>query len=126
VNEGIIKFEFKKPDNEPPYRAILKNNNTVRIGKAENSHIKLNNQSISSYHAQIKYEEGRFLMYDCNTRTGTWLRLSSKGVRSADRKLSKLDIVRISSKKTFLIQDVTERIEFACCSEANKWKYETH
>jgi hypothetical protein len=63
-------------------------------------------------------------MYDCNTRTGTWLRLSSKGVRSADRKLSKLDIIRISSKKTFLIQDMTEGIEFASCSEANKGKWD--
>jgi pSer/pThr/pTyr-binding forkhead associated (FHA) protein len=124
VNEGIIKFEFKKPENEPPYRAILKNNNTVRIGKAENSHIKLSNQSISSYHAQIKYEQGRFLMYDCNTRTGTWLRLSGKGLRSADRRLSKLDIIRISSKKTFLIQDLTEGIEFASCCDPNRWKYE--
>lgn len=55
MNEGVIKFEFKKPDNEPPYRAILKNHNTVRIGKAEKSHIRLLNQSISSYHAEIRY-----------------------------------------------------------------------
>ncbi len=51
-------------------------------------------------------------MYDCNTRTGTWLRLSSKGIRSADRKLSKNDIFRISSKKTFFIEDITESIIF--------------
>lgn len=61
-------------------------------------------------------------MYDCNTRTGTWLRLSSKGVRSADRRLSRMDIIRISSKKTFLIQDITEGIEFATCAD----KYRDH
>lgn len=92
----------------------------MRFGKAENSHIKLNNQSISAYHAQIKFEEGKFIMYDCNTRTGTWLRLSSKGVRSADRKLSKMDIIRISSKKTFLVQDMTEGVEFLSCCEMGK------
>lgn len=59
-------------------------------------------------------------MYDCNTRTGTWLRLSSKGVRSADRKLSKMDIIRISSKKTFLVQDMTEGVEFLSCCELGK------
>lgn len=51
-------------------------------------------------------------MYDCNTRTGTWLRLSPKGVRSTDRKLSKNDIFRISSKKTFFVEDVTEQVKF--------------
>lgn len=49
-------------------------------------------------------------MFDCNTRTGTWLRLSGKGMRSVDRKLAKHDIIRISSKKTFLIEDVTDSI----------------
>jgi hypothetical protein len=53
------------------------------------------------------------------------LRLSSKGVRSSDRRLSKLDIIRISSKKTFLIQDVTEGIEFANSCDS-KWKYDQH
>lgn len=51
-------------------------------------------------------------MYDCNTRTGTWLRLSPKGVKSNDWKLSKNDIFRISSKKTYLVEDVTEQIRF--------------
>ena len=46
-------------------------------------------------------------MYDCNTRTGTWLRLSSKGVRSIDKILTKEDIIRISSKKTFYIEDIS-------------------
>ena len=50
-------------------------------------------------------------MYDCNTRTGTWLRLSSRGVRSVDKKLSKDDIIRISSKKTFFIEDISESIQ---------------
>ena len=42
-------------------------------------------------------------MYDCNTRTGTWLRLSTKGVRSQDRRITKNDIFRLSSKKTFFV-----------------------
>jgi len=61
-------------------------------------------------------------MYDCNTRTGTWLRLSNKGVRSGDRKLSKHDIIRISSKKTFLIEDVTDGISFNVCCEGGRKK----
>ena len=84
----------------------------MRIGKAEKSHIRLTNQSISSYHAEIKYEQGKFIMYDCNTRTGTWLRLSSKGVRSPDRKLTKYDIFRISSKKTFYLEHITDAITY--------------
>lgn len=60
-------------------------------------------------------------MYDCNTRTGTWLRLSGKGVRSQDRKLTKHDIIRISSKKTFLIEDITESVSFhTCCEHTRK------
>ena len=46
-------------------------------------------------------------MYDCNTRTGTWLRLSTKGVRSQDRKIGKNEIFRISSKKTFYVEEIT-------------------
>jgi hypothetical protein len=58
-------------------------------------------------------------MYDCGTRTGTWLRLSPKGLRSVDRRLSIHDIFRISSKKTFLVQDITDGIHFreSCCQE---------
>ena len=52
------------------------------------------------------------MMYDCNTRTGTWLRLSSKGVRSSDRKLTKNDIFRISSKKTYVVEELTEEVQF--------------
>lgn len=114
MNEGVIKIEFKKPDNELPYRAILKSNNVVRIGKSDKCHIVLGSQSLSSYHAEIKYLDGRFLMYDCNTRTGTWLRLSSRGNRSADFRLAPLDIIRISSKKTFVIQEVSEGVALTC------------
>lgn len=90
-----LKPVINEPKIEPPY-IILKENSkyhiislspkkSIKIGRLFSNEldnfsdidIKLNNSSISKYHASIRYEDGKFILSDNNSRYGSYVLLNT-------------------------------------------------
>lgn len=90
--------------NLPDYKISVRDNFKIKIGKSENCHFRIDIPSLAEKHAEIYYRDGVFSFRDCSGfSSGCWRRLSQRSIRSEGFKLSKGDIFRLSSKKSFYI-----------------------
>jgi ABC transport system ATP-binding/permease protein len=45
----------------------------VRVGRAADNDVAIANQRVSRYHAQLRWVESSWLVYDLDSTNGTWL-----------------------------------------------------
>src|SRR5207302_6817819 len=45
----------------------------VRVGRAADNEIAIDNQRVSRYHAQLRWVESTWLVYDLDSTNGTWV-----------------------------------------------------
>lgn len=61
---------------------------TTNIGRDANNHVVLNDETVSSEHARIRYENGAYVLYDLASSNGTMLngeRIQKAMLRDEDR-----------------------------------------
>lgn len=66
---------------------------TMSIGREHDNNIELKDPEVARYHARIIYEEGRFVVEDLESSTGTWV--NGQGQKRAP--LTEGDVVRIGT-----------------------------
>lgn len=66
--------------------------NKISIGRNMSNQLVLPSQSVSSYHAQIYFEDGRYMLEDLNSTNGTFI----NGIKISKKNLQPGDEIRIS------------------------------
>ena len=73
----------------------------ISIGRNEANQMLLPSQSVSSFHAQIYFEDGRYMLEDIKSTNGTYI----NGVRVDKKSLQPGDEIRISQTVLVVLDD---------------------
>jgi hypothetical protein len=73
----------------------------ISIGRNQSNQMLLPSQSVSSYHAQIYFEDGRYMLEDLKSTNGTYI----NGVRVDKKSLQPGDEIRISQTVLVVLDD---------------------
>ncbi len=73
----------------------------ISIGRNESNQMVLPSQSVSGYHAQIYFEDGRYMLEDLKSTNGTFI----NGVRVDKKNLQPDDEIRISQTVLVVLDD---------------------
>ena len=90
---------------------------TIRIGRKLENDIVINNETISREHAEIRYENNNFIIYDLNSTGGTFVnnkKVSKLQLNSGDLiSLSDTNIMFINNQPKIQVkaQDKTRSLE---------------
>ncbi len=96
---------------------VLLNKPLIKIGRHPNNDIILVESRISRFHAEIRFENGNFAIYDTDSRAGTFAngeRVEHHVLQSGDTiSLADLPVLVIDRSNTAFqkIQDETETLE---------------
>lgn len=87
-NREVHFLEFRRPDEpylilekieenprERTIYVITPKNNMVKIGRAPQSEIRIQDQTISRMHSQIEFRDGQFYIWDMGSKFGTLVML---------------------------------------------------
>lgn len=80
---------------------IIPIGNKLSIGRNQSNQLLLPSQSVSNYHAQIYFEDGRYMLEDLNSTNGTYI----NGVRIDKKSLQPGDEIRISQTVFVVLDD---------------------
>lgn len=87
-----LKMEFVGDGGSFIEGDVIPVGNKITIGRNRANHMVLPSQSVSSYHAQIYFEDGRYMLEDLHSTNGTFI----NGVQVDKKSLSPGDEIRIS------------------------------
>ncbi len=80
---------------------IIPIGNKISIGRNHSNQLLLSSQSVSAYHAQIYFEDGRYMLEDLKSTNGTYI----NGVRINKKSLQPGDEIRISQTVFIVLDD---------------------
>ena len=80
---------------------IIPIGNKISIGRNQSNQLLLPSQSVSAYHAQIYFEDGRYMLEDLKSTNGTYI----NGVRINKKSLQPGDEIRISQTVFIVLDD---------------------
>jgi hypothetical protein len=102
--------EIKKPENLPDYKIELNEGFKIKVGKSDPCHIRINSPNIADKHSEIYYKDHNFYFKNCHPNYTSWIRLSQKSMPSDIFRLSVGEIFRLSSKKVFTVENITNEL----------------
>ncbi|GAB4545167.1 MAG: DUF3662 and FHA domain-containing protein [Anaerolineae bacterium] len=73
----------------------------INIGRRKDNHIVIEGSSISRHHAQLRLRFGRYVIYDLNSRGGTFV----NGHRISECILKPNDVIRLSQASLLYLED---------------------
>jgi len=79
----------------------------VNIGRTLDNHLVIRDATVSRLHAQIRYDDGEFTIYDLNSTGGTFV----NGERVAKRVLKSGDNIMLAAVPIVFVQDVPQLAE---------------
>jgi len=80
---------------------IISIGNKISIGRNQANQMVLPSQSVSNYHAQIYFEDGRYMLEDVNSTNGTFI----NGIKVDKKNLKPGDEIRISQTVLIVSDD---------------------
>lgn len=80
---------------------IISIGNKISIGRNQANQMVLPSQSVSSFHAQIYFEDGRYMLEDLNSTNGTFI----NGIKVDKKSLQPGDEIRISQTVLIVSDD---------------------
>jgi len=85
----VVLESQKRGDEQPTVHVVsLAADEVLRIGRSGDSHVRINDVSVSRTHATIAFDEGEFVIEDNNAKFGTLLRLRQEQRVAPGSKLS--------------------------------------
>jgi hypothetical protein len=98
----VLRIEYSGDGGSFVSGDIIPIGNKITIGRNHNNQMVLPSQSVSNYHAQIYFEDGRYMLEDLNSTNGTFindLKIDKKSLQPGDQ-------IRISQTVLAVSDDV--------------------
>jgi len=96
-----LKFEYSGDGGSFVAGDIISIGNKISIGRNQANQMVLPSQSVSNHHAQIYFEDGRYMLEDLNSTNGTFI----NGIKVDKKNLQPGDEVRISQTVLIVSDD---------------------
>lgn len=96
-----LRLEYSEDGGNFAEADIIPIGNKISIGRNPTNQMVLPSQSVSGFHAQIYFEDGRYMLEDLNSTNGTFI----NGMRVEKKSLQPGDEIRISATVMFVLED---------------------
>lgn len=96
-----LKLEYSEDGGSFVSGDIISLGNKITIGRNKSNQMVLPSQSVSNFHAQIYFEDGRYMLEDLNSTNGTFI----NGIKVNKKSLQPGDEVRISQTVLIVSDD---------------------
>ncbi len=80
---------------------IMLSQELVNIGRSRDNHIVIDDRAVSRYHAQLRLRFGRYLLFDTNSQTGTFV----NDAVVKEHQLHPGDVIRLGSTRLIYMED---------------------
>lgn len=96
-----LKLEYSQDSSSFVSGDIISLGNKISIGRNKSNQLVLPSQSVSNFHAQIYFEDGRYMLEDLNSTNGTFV----NGIKVDKKNLQPGDEIRISQTVLIVSDD---------------------
>lgn len=79
--------------------------NVTSIGRSAENDIIVSDEAVSSQHAKIRIEDGKFVLYDLVTTNGTFV----NGKRIVNQEIKENDEIRLAEKTVFVFKTIQRK-----------------
>lgn len=97
----VLKIEYSGDESSFVCGDTVPIGNKISIGRNSSNQMVLPSQSVSNYHAQIYFEDGRYMLEDLNSTNGTFI----NGIKVDKKNLQPRDEIRISQTVIIVSDD---------------------
>jgi len=94
-----LKIEYSEDGGSFVVGDIISIGNKISIGRNQVNQMVLPSQSVSNYHAQIYFEDGRYMLKDLKSTNGTFIngiKVDKKGLQPGDEIRISQTVLRVS------------------------------
>jgi len=96
-----LKLEYSQDGSSFVSGDIISLGNKITVGRNKSNQMVLPSQSVSNFHAQIYFEDGRYMLEDLDSTNGTFI----NGIKVNKKSLQPGDEVRISQTVLIVSDD---------------------